>query len=164
MLDKKSLSSVNDTTGEGLTAVLTETKADTKEELERNIAAIEAILKPFKLYVPAKFTDNPAEYSKYWAIRSGIFPSVGGTRKLGTTVIIEDVAFHIEDLPNATEDLANMLVEHGYDDSCIYGHALEGNYHFIIAQSFDDEAEVKKYKELMEAVERLVVDLSLIHI
>ena len=158
MLDKKSLSSVNDTTGEGLTAVLTETKADTKEELERNIAAIEEILKPFKLYVPAKFTDNPAEYSKYWAIRSGIFPSVGGTRKLGTTVIIEDVAFHIEDLPNATEDLANMLVEHGYDDSCIYGHALEGNYHFIIAQSFDDEAEVKKYKELMEAVERLVVD------
>ena len=158
MLDKTSLSSVNDTTGEGLTAVLTETKADTKEELERNIAAIEEILKPFKLYVPAKFTDNPAEYSKYWAIRSGIFPSVGGTRKLGTTVIIEDVAFHIEDLPNATEDLANMLVEHGYDDSCIYGHALEGNYHFIIAQSFDDEAEVKKYKELMEAVERLVVD------
>ena len=158
MLDKKSLSSVNDTTGEGLTAVLTETKADTKEELERNIAAIEEILKPFKLYVPAKFTDNPAEYSKYWAIRSGIFPSVGGTRKLGTTVIIEDVAFHIEDLPNATEDLANMLVEHGYDDSCIYGHALEGNYHFIIAQSFDDEAEVKKYKELMEAVERSVVD------
>ena len=158
MLDKKSLSSVNDTTGEGLTAVLTETKADTKEELERNIAAIEEILKPFKLYVQAKFTDNPAEYSKYWAIRSGIFPSVGGTRKLGTTVIIEDVAFHIEDLPNATEDLANMLVEHGYDDSCIYGHALEGNYHFIIAQSFDDEAEVKKYKELMEAVERLVVD------
>ena len=68
------------------------------------------------------------------------------------------MAFHIEDLPNATEDLANMLVEHGYDDSCIYGHALEGNYHFIIAQSFDDEAEVKKYKELMEAVERLVVD------
>ena len=157
LLDKKSLSSVNDTTGEGLTAVLTETKADSKEGLERNIAAINEILKPFKLYVPAKFTDNPAEYSKYWAIRSGIFPSVGGTRKLGTTVIIEDVAFHIEDLPDATVDLANMLVEHGYDDSCIYGHALEGNYHFIIAQAFDDEAEVRKYQGLMEAVERLVV-------
>ena len=158
MLDKKSLSSVNDTTGEGLTAVLTETKADTKEELEKNIAQINELLKPFKLYVPAVFTDNPAEYSKYWAIRSGIFPSVGGTRPLGTTVIIEDVAFHIEDLPNATVDLANMLVEHGYDDSCIYGHALEGNYHFIIAQNFNDEAEVKKYQGLMEAVEKLVVD------
>ncbi|MGN1239168.1 MAG: FAD-binding oxidoreductase, partial [Muribaculaceae bacterium] len=158
MLDKKSLSSVNDTTGEGLTAVLTETKADTKEELDKNIAAINDILKPFKLFVPAKFTDNPAEYSKYWAIRSGIFPSVGGTRPLGTTVIIEDVAFHIEDLPNATVDLAEMLVEHGYDDSCIYGHALEGNYHFIIAQDFHDDAEVKKYQGLMEAVEKLVVE------
>ena len=158
MLDKKSLSSVNDTTGEGLTAVLTETKADSKEELEKNIAQINELLKPFKLYVPAVFTDNPAEYSKYWAIRSGIFPSVGGTRPLGTTVIIEDVAFHIEDLPNATVDLANMLVEHGYDDSCIYGHALEGNYHFIIAQDFNDEAEVKKDQGLMEAVEKLVVD------
>lgn len=158
ILDKKSLSSVNDTTGEGLTAVLTETKADTKEELQQNIDKITEMLKPFHLYVPAKFTDDPAEYSKYWAVRSGIFPSVGGTRKLGTTVIIEDVAFHIEDLPNATVDLANMLEKHGYDDACIYGHALEGNYHFIIAQSFDTQEDIKKYQNLMEEIEHLVVD------
>ena len=49
-------------------------------------------------------------------------------------------------------------MKHGYDDSCIYGHALEGNYHFIIAQSFDTEAEVKKYQNLMLEIERLVVD------
>ena len=158
MLDKKSLSSVNDTTGVGLTAVLTETKADTKEELDANIAELIRLLEPFELAVPARFTDNPAEYSKYWAIRSGIFPSVGGTRPIGTTVIIEDVAFHIEDLPNATVDLAEMLEKHGYEDSCIYGHALEGNYHFIIAQRFDSEAELNKYKNLMLEVEKLVVD------
>lgn len=158
MLDKKSLSSVNDTTGEGLTAVLTETKADTKEELDANIAELTRILEKFDLYVPARFTDDPAEYSKYWAIRSGIFPSVGGTRPIGTTVIIEDVAFHIEDLPNATVDLAEMLEKHGYEDSCIYGHALEGNYHFIIAQRFDSEEELAKYKNLMLEVEKLVVD------
>ena len=158
ILDKKSLSSVDDPTGEGLTAVLTETKADTKEQLEANIEAIKKLIEPFNLYVPANFTDNPAEYSKYWAIRSGIFPSVGGTRKLGTTVIIEDIAFHIEDLTQATQDLEEMLLKHGYDDSCIYGHALEGNYHFIIAQSFDTEAEVKKYQNLMLEIERLVVD------
>ncbi|MGM9803537.1 MAG: FAD-binding and (Fe-S)-binding domain-containing protein [Muribaculaceae bacterium] len=158
ILDKKSLSSVNDTTGEGLTAVLTETKADTKEELYENIEKIKQLIAPFKLYVPANFTDNPAEYSKYWAIRSGIFPSVGGTRKLGTTVIIEDIAFHIEDLTQATADLEQMLLKHGYDDSCIYGHALEGNYHFIIAQSFETDADVKKYQNLMQEIERLVVD------
>ena len=158
MLDNKSLVSVNDTTGEGLTAVLTETKADTPEELQANIDAIKKILSSFETYIPVYFTDKPEEYSKYWAIRSGIFPSVGGTRKLGTTVLIEDVAFHIEDLPDATVELQAMLAEHGYDEACIYGHALEGNYHFIISQSFDTPEQVKRYKDLMEDVKTLVVD------
>ena len=158
LLDKKSLSAVNDPTGEGLTAVLTETKADTPEELQKNINEILEILKPFDLYKPAYFTDKPEEYSEYWKIRSGIFPSVGATRPLGSTVLIEDVAFHIEDLPEATVELQALLQENGYNDACIYGHALEGNYHFIISQSFDSQAEIDRYKNLMLAVERLVVD------
>ncbi len=158
LLDRKSLASVNDTTGKDLTAVLIQTFADSREELETNITAIEEILRGFKLAVPARFTDDPKEYGKYWAIRSGIFPSVGGTRPVGTTVIIEDVAFHIEDLPEATVDLAQMLIDHGYSDSCIYGHALEGNYHFIIAQSFDTRQEIDRYRDLMEATVKLVID------
>lgn len=158
LLDWKSLASVNDPTGEGLTAVLTETKAHSKEELTANIAVIEEALKPFNTYIPVHFTDKPEEYSKYWAIRSGIFPSVGGTRKPGTTSLIEDVAFHIEDLPEATADLQQLIARHGYDDACIYGHALEGNYHFIINQSFSTDAEVKRYEELMNDVKTLVID------
>ena len=158
LLDKKSLASVNDTTGEGLTAVLIQTFADSKEQLQNNINDIMAILEPFHLFVPANFTSDPAIYGKYWAIRSGIFPSVGGTRPLGTTVLIEDVAFHIEDLPQATVDLAQLLEDYGYDDSCIYGHALEGNYHFIISQSFDTQEEIKRYENLMRAVVELVID------
>ena len=84
LLDKKSLASVNDTTGEGLTAILTETKASTAEELRANISKIEECLKAFTTYVPVRFTDKPEEYSKFWAMRSGVFPAVGGTRKLGT--------------------------------------------------------------------------------
>lgn len=158
LLDSKSLASVDDNTGENLTAVLVQTFADSQQQLDSQIDEINHILQPYPLYVPARFTSNPEEYGKYWAIRSGIFPSVGGTRKPGTTVIIEDVAFHIEDLPEATVDLANMLNEHGYDDCCIYGHALEGNYHFIIAQSFDTPEEVSRYRNLMEQVVKLVVD------
>ncbi len=158
LLDKKSLASVNDTTGENLTAVLTETKATTAEALQQNIAQIEACLAAFDTYQPVRFTDRPEEYSKYWAIRSGIFPAVGGTRKLGTTCLIEDVAFHIEDLPEATADLQALIAGHGYDDACIYGHALEGNYHFILNQSFHTEAEVKRYEEMMNDVKTLVVD------
>lgn len=158
LLDKKSLASVNDTTGENLTAVLTETKAHTPEELQQYIQQIETCLQEFNTYTPVHFTDKPEEYSRYWAIRSGIFPSVGGTRKLGTTCLIEDVAFHIEDLPEATAELQALLARHGYEDACIYGHALEGNYHFILNQSFHTDEEVKRYGDLMNDVKTLVVD------
>ena len=158
LLDKKSLASVNDTTGENLTAVLTETKAHTPEELQQYIRQIETCLQEFNTYTPVHFTDKPEEYSRYWAIRSGIFPSVGGTRKLGTTCLSEDVAFHIEDLPEATAELQALLARHGYEDACIYGHALEGNYHFILNQSFHTDEEVKRYEDLMNDVKTLVVD------
>ena len=157
MLDRKSLASVGDVTGEGLTAVLTETKAHTPEELAANVARIEALLGRFALCVPARFTDDPAEQAKYWAVRSGIFPAVGGSRRPGTTSLIEDVAFHIEDLPQATAELQALIARHGYDDACIYGHALEGNYHFIINQSFSEQAEVARYEALMNDVVELVV-------
>ena len=168
LLDYKSLSSVDDpvylkykqevSDPSGLTAVLTETKARTPEELKTNIDTIEQALSAFHTYIPVHFTDDPAEYGKYWAIRSGIFPSVGGTRRPGTTCLIEDVAFHIEDLPEATADLQQLIARHGYDDACIYGHALEGNYHFILNQSFATKAEIDRYAALMEDVKTLVVD------
>lgn len=157
MLDRKSLASVGDTTGEGLTAVLTETKAHTADELAANVARIEALLGRFALYVPVRFTGDSAEQAKYWAVRSGIFPAVGGGRRPGTTCLIEDVAFHIEDLPRATAELQALIARHGYDDACIYGHALEGNYHFIINQSFSDPAEAARYEALMDDVVELVV-------
>lgn len=68
LLDYKSLSSVEDpiylkykqevVDASGLTAVLTETKARTREELEQNISVIEECLKPFSTYIPVHFTDG----------------------------------------------------------------------------------------------------------
>lgn len=170
LLDWKSLSSVDDAnylemkekagakTAEGLTAVLTETMAFTRQDLDKQLQEVKDALAEFDTYVPVEFTEDPAIYSKFWAIRSGIFPSVGGTREPGTTCLIEDVAFHINDLPDATCDLQQLLASHGYDDACIYGHAFEGNYHFIINQRFDNDADVKRYEALMEDVKVLVVD------
>ncbi|MBR5083659.1 MAG: FAD-binding oxidoreductase [Prevotella sp.] len=141
-----------------LTAILTETKGITHEQLLEKIKRIQECLSTFKLYIPAEFTEDPAVYGKYWAIRSGIFPSVGGTRPIGTSCLIEDVAFHIEDLPEATVKLQKLIADHGYSDACIYGHAFEGNYHFILNQSFKSEEEVKRYEEMMRDVARLVVE------
>ena len=141
-----------------LTAVLTETKASSSQKLYQNIEWITETLKLFKTATPVHFTDKPDEYSRYWTIRSGIFPSVGGTRHPGTTSLIEDVAFHIGDLPEATAELQELLAKHGYDDACIYGHALEGNYHFIINQSFDTQKEIDRYEAMMNDVVHLTVD------
>ena len=189
MLDYKSLSSVDDPVYlqyqkdvdagkiEGvepgdyhnLTAILTETKGITHEQLLDKIERIKECLGQFCLYIPAdcaphsdlqvgEFTEDPAVYGKYWAIRSGIFPSVGGTRPVGTSCLIEDVAFPIESLPEATVKLQKLIANHGYDDACIYGHAFEGNYHFILNQSFKSKNEVDRYAEMMRDVAKLVVE------
>ena len=141
-----------------LTAILTETKGITHEQLLEKIEKIKDCLGQFRLYIPAEFTEDPAVYGKYWAIRSGIFPSVGGTRPVGTSCLIEDVAFPIESLPEATVKLQKLIADHGYSDACIYGHAFEGNYHFILNQSFADEHEVARYAEMMRDVAKLVVE------
>ena len=141
-----------------LTAILTETKGITHEQLLDKIAQVKECLSHFNLYISAEFTEDPAVYGKYWAIRSGIFPSVGGTRPVGTSCLIEDVAFHIDDLPEATVKLQKLIADHGYSDACIYGHAFEGNYHFILNQSFKSESEVRRYEEMMRDVARLVVE------
>ena len=141
-----------------LTAILTETKGITHEQLLEKIENIKECLGQFRLYQPAEFTEDPAVYGKYWAIRSGIFPSVGGTRPVGTSCLIEDVAFPIESLPEATVRLQQLIADHGYDDACIYGHAFEGNYHFILNQSFESEQEINRYADMMKAVARLVVE------
>lgn len=158
LLDRKSLESVHDTTGPSLTALLIETRAGDKATLEKNIAAIVTILKKYPLYKPVGFTADPAETAAMWKIRSGIFPAVGGTRPPGTTSLIEDIAFHIDDLPQATVDLAALIEECGYDDACIYGHAFDGNYHFVIAQAFDTAEDVDKYDNLIKKIVELVVD------
>lgn len=159
LLDKRSLASVNDPHLKAdvpdLTAVLTETQAESPEALHEQIEAIVNILKPFQVEV--NFSSDPAEVAQYWAIRSGIFPTVGGMRKEGTTCLIEDVAFHIEDLPAATADLSALLDKHGYTDSCIYGHALEGNFHFIINQAFETREDILRYDAMIKDVVELVV-------
>lgn len=162
LLDRRSLQSVGDPVlgenpGTDVTAVLTRTAAFSEAALNENISRIEAVLGGCDTLGEVRFTTDPSESSRFWALRSGIFPSVGGLRRQGTTCLIEDVAFHIEDLPDAVEDLSALLDRHGYDDSCIYGHALEGNFHFIINQSFDSPEEVARYGAMIDDVARMVV-------
>ncbi|MEH6650489.1 MAG: FAD-binding and (Fe-S)-binding domain-containing protein [Motiliproteus sp.] len=145
------------TLGPQTTVLLVETRDASKTELEAKVAEISAALVEFETVHPVRFTDDPAEYNQYWAIRKGLFPAVGAVRKTGTTVIIEDVAFPVEQLAEAVHDLHQIFSDLHYTEALIFGHALEGNLHFVFTQSFDTQYELDRYEQLMDRVANLVV-------
>ncbi len=167
IIDRSGLRSVENDTGmpaflkdlqENACALLVETAAAVKSDIGKQIEVIIDRIKDIPTDLPVQFTDNPDEYAVYWKMRGGLFPSVGAMREKGTTVIIEDVAFPIEKLAAATLDLQKLLKKSGYKDAVIYGHALEGNLHFIFSQDFGIKEEVDRYEKLMSEVAELVVD------
>lgn len=167
LLDRPALRSVEDKPGlpslirslDGeAAALLIEVRADSALLLQQRIdAALAAMAGIATIEAPA-FSSDPATCDMYWKVRKGTFPSVGAMRRAGTTVIIEDVAFPVESLAAATLDLQALMRRHGYSEGIIFGHALEGNLHFVFTQDFSDQAEVERYARFMDEVCALVVD------
>ena len=166
LLDRASLAAVQDKPGmpaalralpaDGA-ALLVETRAATAAALAVKIDAIAAVLQGTPLATPLRFTTDAYEQKALWNVRKGIFPAIGAMRPTGTTVIIEDVAFPVDRLAEATLELQHMLREHGYPEAIVYGHALEGNLHFVFTQDFGKAVEVQRYSRLMDAVCTMVV-------
>lgn len=150
-IDLKSLSS-------GATALLVETRAGSREMLYTQIDEIKASLQDIQVELPLTFTDIPSEYNQLWKIRKGLFPAIGAVRRTGTTVIIEDVAFPINRLAEAALDLQGLFQKHGYYEAVLFGHALDGNLHFVFTQDFSSTEELTRYGNLMSDVTALVVD------
>ncbi len=138
-------------------ALLVETRAADRAELARQAEEAGRLVEEVRKLHPVRFTDVKAEYEKLWDIRKGLFPAVGGARKIGTTVVIEDVAFPMEHLAAGTVFLERAMREHGYAEGIIFGHALDGNLHFTFTQDFGIDAEVARYQALMEEVCEVVV-------
>ncbi|MFN3554877.1 MAG: FAD-binding and (Fe-S)-binding domain-containing protein [Bacteroidales bacterium] len=139
-------------------ALLVETRAHSHQELDLQIQNICDTLKPVPVVLPIAFTAIPEEYMVLWNIRKGLFPSVGAMRKTGTTCLIEDVAFPIEQLARATLDLQALFRKYHYHEAVIFGHALEGNLHFVFNQDFGTHQEVDRYARFMDELATLVVD------
>jgi len=78
-------------------------------------------------------------------------------RESGTTVIIEDVAFPVEVLADATYDLNRLFIKHQYPNAIVFGHAKDGNLHFVITQSFNDQAAVDQYAHFIDDMVEVVV-------
>ncbi len=139
-------------------ALLVETRAENSATLAAQIERITAALAGIHTSAPVRFSTDAVECARFWNVRKGMFPSVGAMRAVGTTVVIEDVAFPVPRLAEATLELQRLLAAHGYSEAIIFGHALEGNLHFVFTQDFNTEAEVQRYRVFMDELCRMVVE------
>lgn len=165
LLDRRSMRSVQDKPGmpafvrqlsANACALLIESRAATSTLLQEQLAQIMASLVPFPVEKQVDFTEDPVENAKLWAIRKDTFPAVGAVRKTGTTVIIEDVTFPVEQLAIGVNRLIELFDKHHYDEAILFGHALEGNLHFVFTQGFNSAEEVARYQAFMDDVAQLV--------
>ncbi|PRB54946.1 4Fe-4S ferredoxin [Pseudomonas sp. MYb2] len=165
LLDRRSLRSVQDKPGmpafvqqlsNKACALLIESRAASSSLLQEQLAQIMASLSGFPVEKQVDFSEDPVENAKLWAIRKDTFPAVGAVRKTGTTVIIEDVTFPVEQLAIGVNRLIELFDKHSYDEAILFGHALEGNLHFVFTQGFNNPEEVARYQAFMDDVAQLV--------
>ncbi|NMX73641.1 FAD-binding oxidoreductase [Pseudomonas sp. WS 5532] len=165
LLDRRSMRSVQDKPGmpafvqqlsENACALLIESRAASPSLLQEQLALIMASLAAFPVEKQVDFTQDPLENARLWAIRKDTFPAVGAVRKTGTTVIIEDVTFPVEQLAIGVNRLIELFDKHHYDEAILFGHALEGNLHFVFTQGFNSAEEVARYQAFMDDVAQLV--------
>lgn len=166
LLDREALRSVENQSGipdyiktfdKQVTALLIDLEAESQSELDILMKDAGKALSSFHLVRDFELTRDSHLIDEYWKIRKGVFPSVGGLRKPGTAVIIEDIAIKMEHLTAAVLDLREMLDTSGYADAVIYGHVLEGNLHFIFSQDFNKPEELDSYEKLIDKLTKLIV-------
>ncbi len=166
LMDYRSLCSVRgkpgmptllDTMPQGTAALLIEVQGTTAEEADGNAAFALASFAAIPTLEPAVFSSDAEVCAAYWKIRKGLFPAVGAVRDTGTTVIIEDVAVTTDKLADAVIDLVALFDKHNYDEAIIFGHALEGNVHFVFTQGFDTTHDIARYGAFMDDVATLIV-------
>ncbi|MGJ7459377.1 FAD-binding and (Fe-S)-binding domain-containing protein [Halomonas sp. MA07-2] len=165
LMDRAALRSVQDKPGmpqtlrtlpDGAAALLIDVRGNDDPELEARMKVVQETLEGIQTLEPVAFTRDAGTYALYWKIRKGLFPAVGAVRETGTTVIIEDVAFPIERLDAGVLALTEAFRRHGYQEAILFGHALEGNLHFVFPQGFEKPGEVARYQGLMDEVAQLV--------
>ncbi|SIO02901.1 FAD-binding and (Fe-S)-binding domain-containing protein [Chitinophaga niabensis] len=165
LMDRASLRSIEQVVGvpeqlktlpETAAALLVEFGADSTTVLQEKLNGLS--LTNFSLLEPPRFTEDPYEQQFLWKLRKGMFPAVGAVRASGTTVVLEDIAFPVAQLGSAILDLQALFVQHGYDNAIIFGHAKDGNIHFVVTQSFNTQAEIERYDRFLRDVVVLVVE------
>lgn len=135
-------------------ALLVEYQAVTADELGALVAAATPL---FDGVIP---TSDPATRADLWHVRKGLYAAVAGARRPGTTALLEDVAVPVAELTDACSALDKVFAAHGYDagDTVVFGHAKDGNIHFMITEDLGSEAGVARYAAFTEDMVDVVLE------
>ncbi|MHC5052891.1 MAG: FAD-binding and (Fe-S)-binding domain-containing protein, partial [Planctomycetota bacterium] len=138
-------------------ALLVEYQCETTDELEERKRDCRGVLPSLPLLHQPDFTTDAGRRAALWKVRKGLIPSVGAMRRRGTSFILEDVVFPIPRLADGVSDLQELFERYGYDDAIVFGHAKDGNLHFVLIQAFDEADDVERYDRFMQSLAQVVV-------
>ncbi|WP_194422310.1 FAD-binding and (Fe-S)-binding domain-containing protein [Microbacterium abyssi] len=138
-------------------ALLVEVHASSVDELS---VASDAALRHFQalpLAVEPSLTTATADRASLWQVRKGLYTAVAGARPSGTTALLEDIVVPVGRLLGTCERLIELFEEHEYEDSVIFGHAKDGNVHFLLNERFDDATSIERYRRFTADLVDLVL-------
>lgn len=117
---------------EGHAALLVEHRADELAALEEKEAGAGALADSLELAAPFAMTTDSARRAAMWTTRKGLYAAVAGARPAGSTALLEDVVVPVPELEATCRGLQELFDRHDYDESVIFGHAKDGNIHFLL--------------------------------
>ncbi|HIW99089.1 MAG TPA: FAD-binding oxidoreductase [Candidatus Nesterenkonia stercoripullorum] len=138
-------------------AILIEYRGDDDADLERFLTEAEPTLSALRTSQPVELTRDPAARSALWGVRKNLYATVAGARPSGTTALLEDVVVPVERLADTCRELAGLLAHHGYADPVIFGHAKDGNLHFMITEDTEDPADLARLESFTEGLVELIL-------
>ncbi|WP_208012873.1 FAD-binding and (Fe-S)-binding domain-containing protein [Nesterenkonia salmonea] len=133
-------------------ALLVEFQEADAQALQDRLQSANALWDRLPLTVPAQLSTDAQARTALWRTRKGLFAAVAGNRPPGTTALLEDIAVPVEQLGETCEALRTLFTKHGYRDAVIFGHAKDGNIHFMVTESFTEGSQegVERYAEFTE--------------
>ena len=143
---------------ENTTAILCEYQGSTAAELQLKFDAAQVILSKLNILAKVAFTTVPGEQAHLWKLRKGMYPSVAAVREKGTTAMLEDVAVPLENLGYAVTDLHLLFRKYGYSNAIIFGHAKDGNLHFLITQPVNTVEQVEVFQRFNDELAKLIIE------
>ncbi|MDK4336018.1 FAD-binding and (Fe-S)-binding domain-containing protein [Corynebacterium accolens] len=138
-------------------ALLIEYQSDDKEELREKENKGSSLLRELDLQSPAEFSADIPTRTAAWNFRKGLYAQVAEARPSGTTALLEDVVVPVGDLADTCSSLQELFTRYSYDDAVIFGHAKDGNIHFLLTDRFEGDSAIGRYNNFNEEMVDLVL-------